>query len=140
MRNHSSTTSTKADSFRRIEVITGIGRRRPADGPRGEGLPGQSEVDADDEEEETVEVEPEPMRTPAFSVLPPLEPERINDRLAPRRADIVATMLASRAPAPWFTAPRAATWTLLPHIGAPNICDPRHTPEHEHGAKPNCPV
>src|SRR5688572_97912 len=28
MRNHSSTTSTKADSFRRIEVITGVGRRR----------------------------------------------------------------------------------------------------------------
>jgi transposase len=28
MRNHSSTTSTKADGFRRIEVITGIGRRR----------------------------------------------------------------------------------------------------------------
>ena len=28
MRNHSSTTSTKADEFRRIEVITGIGRRR----------------------------------------------------------------------------------------------------------------
>ena len=28
MRNHSSTTSTKADGFRRIEVITGVGRRR----------------------------------------------------------------------------------------------------------------
>src|SRR6476620_594922 len=28
MRTHSTTTSTKADSFRRIEVITGIGRRR----------------------------------------------------------------------------------------------------------------
>ena len=28
MRNHSSTTSTKADSFRRVEVITGVGRRR----------------------------------------------------------------------------------------------------------------
>ena len=28
MRTHSSTTSTKADSFRRFEVITGIGRRR----------------------------------------------------------------------------------------------------------------
>ena len=28
MRNHSSTTSTKADGFSRIEVITGIGRRR----------------------------------------------------------------------------------------------------------------
>src|SRR5919202_2506313 len=28
MRTHSSTTSTKADSFRRIEVITGVGRRR----------------------------------------------------------------------------------------------------------------
>ena len=28
MRNHSSTTSTKADSFRRFEVITGVGRRR----------------------------------------------------------------------------------------------------------------
>ena len=28
MRNHSSTTSTKADEFRRIEVITGVGRRR----------------------------------------------------------------------------------------------------------------
>ena len=28
MRSHSSTTSTKADSFRRIEVITGVGRRR----------------------------------------------------------------------------------------------------------------
>jgi hypothetical protein len=28
MSNHSSTTSTKADSLRRIEVITGIGRRR----------------------------------------------------------------------------------------------------------------
>ena len=28
MRNHSSTTSTKADSFRRLEVITGVGRRR----------------------------------------------------------------------------------------------------------------
>jgi transposase-like protein len=28
MRNHSSTTSTKADEFRRIEVITGTGRRR----------------------------------------------------------------------------------------------------------------
>ena len=28
MRNHSSTTSTKADGFRRLEVITGVGRRR----------------------------------------------------------------------------------------------------------------
>ena len=28
MRNHSRTTSTKADSFRRLEVITGVGRRR----------------------------------------------------------------------------------------------------------------
>jgi transposase len=28
MRNHSSTTSTKGDEFRRIEVITGVGRRR----------------------------------------------------------------------------------------------------------------
>src|SRR5688500_12400943 len=28
MRNDSSTTSTKADDFRRIEVITGVGRRR----------------------------------------------------------------------------------------------------------------
>ena len=28
MRNHSSTTSTNADSFRRVEVITGVGRRR----------------------------------------------------------------------------------------------------------------
>jgi transposase len=28
MRTHRSTTSTKADSFRRIEVITGVGRRR----------------------------------------------------------------------------------------------------------------
>jgi transposase len=28
MRTHSRTTSTKADEFRRIEVITGIGRRR----------------------------------------------------------------------------------------------------------------
>ncbi|HZH26704.1 MAG TPA: transposase [Azospirillaceae bacterium] len=28
MRNHSATTSTKADSFRRVEVITGVGRRR----------------------------------------------------------------------------------------------------------------
>jgi transposase len=28
MRNHSSTTSTKADGFRRVEVITGVGRRR----------------------------------------------------------------------------------------------------------------
>ena len=28
MRNDSSTTSTKADGFRRIEVITGVGRRR----------------------------------------------------------------------------------------------------------------
>src|SRR5215218_5050742 len=28
MSNHSSTTSTKADGFRRLEVITGIGRRR----------------------------------------------------------------------------------------------------------------
>src|SRR5829696_4450817 len=28
MHTHSSTTSTKADSFRRIEVITGVGRRR----------------------------------------------------------------------------------------------------------------
>jgi transposase len=28
MRTHSSTTSTKADSFRRVEVITGVGRRR----------------------------------------------------------------------------------------------------------------
>ena len=28
MRNHSRTTSTKADEFRRIEVITGVGRRR----------------------------------------------------------------------------------------------------------------
>ena len=28
MRSHSSTTSTKADSFRRVEVITGVGRRR----------------------------------------------------------------------------------------------------------------
>src|SRR5215213_6811185 len=28
MRSHSHTTSTKADSFRRLEVITGVGRRR----------------------------------------------------------------------------------------------------------------
>src|SRR5215212_9405546 len=28
MRNPSATTSTKADSFRRVEVITGVGRRR----------------------------------------------------------------------------------------------------------------
>jgi transposase len=28
MRTHSRTTSTKADGFRRIEVITGVGRRR----------------------------------------------------------------------------------------------------------------
>ena len=28
MRNHSSTNSTNADSFRRVEVITGVGRRR----------------------------------------------------------------------------------------------------------------
>ena len=28
MRTHDSTTSTKADGFRRIEVITGVGRRR----------------------------------------------------------------------------------------------------------------
>jgi transposase len=28
MRNHSHTTSTKTDSFRRFEVITGVGRRR----------------------------------------------------------------------------------------------------------------
>ena len=28
MRTHSGTTSTKADEFRRIEVITGVGRRR----------------------------------------------------------------------------------------------------------------
>ena len=28
MRNHGRTTSTNADSFRRIEVITGVGRRR----------------------------------------------------------------------------------------------------------------
>ena len=28
MRTHGSTTSTKADSFRRLEVITGVGRRR----------------------------------------------------------------------------------------------------------------
>ncbi len=28
MRNHSRTTTAKADSFRRIEVITGVGRRR----------------------------------------------------------------------------------------------------------------
>jgi transposase len=28
MRNYSHTTSTKADSFRRFEVITGVGRRR----------------------------------------------------------------------------------------------------------------
>ena len=28
MRTHSTTTSTKADGFRRIEVITGVGRRR----------------------------------------------------------------------------------------------------------------
>ena len=28
MRTHSSTTSTKADEFRRLEVITGVGRRR----------------------------------------------------------------------------------------------------------------
>ena len=28
MRTHSHTTSTKADSFRRLEVITGVGRRR----------------------------------------------------------------------------------------------------------------
>src|SRR3712207_4448747 len=28
MRTHGSTTSTKADEFRRIEVITGVGRRR----------------------------------------------------------------------------------------------------------------
>ena len=28
MRNHSATTSANADSFRRLEVITGVGRRR----------------------------------------------------------------------------------------------------------------
>jgi transposase len=28
MRTHSSTPSTKADGFRRLEVITGVGRRR----------------------------------------------------------------------------------------------------------------
>ena len=28
MRTHSTTTSTKADGFRRLEVITGVGRRR----------------------------------------------------------------------------------------------------------------
>jgi transposase len=28
MRNHSSTTGTNADSFRRLEVITGVGRRQ----------------------------------------------------------------------------------------------------------------
>ena len=28
MRNHSRTNSTRADSFRRVEVITGVGRRR----------------------------------------------------------------------------------------------------------------
>jgi transposase len=28
MRTHNSTTSTNADSFRRIEIITGVGRRR----------------------------------------------------------------------------------------------------------------
>jgi transposase len=28
MRNHGRTNSTKADSFRRIEVITGVARRR----------------------------------------------------------------------------------------------------------------
>ena len=28
MRSHGSTTSTKADGFRRVEVITGVGRRR----------------------------------------------------------------------------------------------------------------
>ena len=28
MSSHSTTTSTKADSFRRVEVITGVGRRR----------------------------------------------------------------------------------------------------------------
>src|SRR5205085_7217086 len=28
MRNHSATTSTSDDSFRRLEVITGVGRRR----------------------------------------------------------------------------------------------------------------
>src|SRR3954469_16412382 len=28
MRNHGTTTSTNADSFRRLEVITGVGRRR----------------------------------------------------------------------------------------------------------------
>ena len=28
MRTHSHTTNTKADSFRRVEVITGVGRRR----------------------------------------------------------------------------------------------------------------
>jgi hypothetical protein len=28
MRSYSTTTSTKADSFRRLEVITGVGRRR----------------------------------------------------------------------------------------------------------------
>ena len=28
MRNHSTTTSTNGDSFRRVEVITGVGRRR----------------------------------------------------------------------------------------------------------------
>jgi transposase len=28
MRNHSRTDSTNADSFRRVEVITGVGRRR----------------------------------------------------------------------------------------------------------------
>ena len=36
MRNHSPTTSTNADSFRRLEVITGVGRRRRWSG-RGEG-------------------------------------------------------------------------------------------------------
>ena len=28
MRNHSATTGTNGDSFRRLEVITGVGRRR----------------------------------------------------------------------------------------------------------------
>jgi transposase len=28
MRTHGATTSTKADGFRRLEVITGVGRRR----------------------------------------------------------------------------------------------------------------
>jgi transposase len=37
MRNHGRTTSTKADSFRRIEVITGVGRDAALVG-RGEGL------------------------------------------------------------------------------------------------------